>query len=1215
MFDALNINTDFQDKYRHLTKYKKLIVLAKIDGTNWYDISDYALEFRVLNRIEVVNSPAVDAAVLKVKNVNNCFTPTQYNDVFDPSQGKFNGTIEDDYLNKVWEVKAYIEVHACDFYRYGIALPENSTAYWRCSLVDVVNGIIPEGYTEGEDNKILIPVFWGWKPAEAIKEKHKTAQIELKDLLWIATQKKPDNPLLYAGYTPDEILNDIFTNRLGFDSSYLDLQELTTIWEVYIADNNKTWWNIIQEIVNATGGKITCSPDGKIKFRTRIENYSDPSTVLTINEENIKNYNLDKKRQYNKIKVQSEGYEIGTTQEFVVDHELEGDARTIQAGQQATFEFEYTSEYIKNPDNGVYISYAYGSSPIATDEYFTEGQDDGNIRVDEIIVYPDKLVLKITNLASSTDYALTHVKFKAVPIRKKEEINVEKPNQTNEPDSEYSITSFYSDENLLSNIADVVYNETTKAIRFDLQLNEFYPDLYAGNLVNLELTPKGIASGIFLVEQVEHSIEASKFTTRIKVVEWGSITFNIGDKTITKPIISDYIQKSDTEHRIEILENNVSDIQEQVDTIDDLTSYLDGVEPSTPSGLSLSTINENGVSFITASWAANTETDLLGYELAWSYDNTNWNYITTADTLVKFPVAGNITVYVKVRAYDAESKKSNWSSTENITSAKDEVPPDIPTGLTATGLFQTIMVKWNANSEEDFSHYVLEYDTVDTFDNEPQQITLNATSTVIKDLSVNTTYYFRIKAVDTSGNESDWNADNPPVSASTAKIDDENYLDYLAIKDCIIHNGKIDTAWISELNAGVITAGILQGTSGTTKFDLDNDLISIDNGNVKIGKDAISSGVHGILVQNGNIKLQGANSITTIDLTEDKITVGSNVIIGKDALGTGRNGILVNNGDIQITGGVLTGANGTTEIDLDNDKITVGTDLVKIGKEVATKFVDKIEILVDVTSSTGFSDAHIYASLDNSNWIDLGSTSDLDGNKTQVNLFNYVAYGQTIYLKVEEMEAGEAEDGDIDVYVDDALFDTYHYEVDADTNPSQVFTITLPDEKNDGIEINSGVLNVPNIVMNTDGGKIIFKDSYWELKDKQQFFGDSQYLANVFENVYFGDSISLYTSNEDYDLIPNGVGIELTPANRATARIIADRDSALLHIGFIDPIEEDIDVRVIVDAVDEVVKTVGYGLVVPLVSTTPPAIRGLIYFNTSDNKFYGYNGSSWVVLG
>ena len=37
-------------------------------------------------------------------------------------------------------------------------------------------------------------------------------------------------------------------------------------------------------------------------------------------------------------------------------------------------------------------------------------------------------------------------------------------------------------------------------------------------------------------------------------------------------------------------------------------------------------------------------------------------------------------------------------------------------------------------------------------------------------------------------------------------------------------------------------------------------------------------------------------------------------------------------------------------------------------------------------------------------------------------------------------------------------------------------------------------------------------------------------------------------------------------------------------------------------------------VVVPSFATDPTAVSGRIYFNTADNKFYGYNGSAWVRL-
>lgn len=903
MIAAVNINPGYLTQTRDLTRYKKILFYAKIDGVNWYDLSDYVLKVRTNNRIELLETPAIDTAVVTVRNEDNAFTPTQYNDIFDPSLGKLNGTIDNDYLNKVWEVKIEVEV-------------DNGTTTTQ------------------------VPIFYGWKPANAITERHKTADIELKDLLWITTQKKPTNPLLYANYTPDQIINDILINRIGLDVSYLDLQALTTPWEVFIADNTKTWWQILQEITKATGGKLTCTPDGKIAFRTRIENYADPAPAITITEDNIKNYNINTKRQFNQIKIQSQGYEIGTTPEYVIDHELQGDASIVKAGTQGTFELEYTSEYIKDPDTYVYISYYLNDTPIATDRQFSAGYDDGNIRLDELTAYPDKLILKITNLSSTVDYRITHIKFSAIPIKKKSELTVTKPNQTGQPDAELSLTSYYSSEALLSNVSDALYNETTKTIKFVLQLNEFYPELFAGNLISLQLAPKGISSGTFLINGVEHELEAQKFRTSISITEWGNVIFDIADKQVSKVTPSEVAQQPPEQTQLETIQQQVQDLQTQVQTVDDRTNYLDGLAPATPTGLALATINENGLSFITASWNANTEADLIGYELAWSYDGINWNYITTTDTSVQFEVLGNMTVYVKVQSYDAEGKKSGWSTVQSITSAKDTTPPAIPTGLTATGLFQTIMVKWNKNTETDFDHYVLEYDTSDTFP-APKQIVTSSNYATLKELTVNTIYYIRIKAVDKSGNESDWSI---TVSVSTVKIDNENYYDYAAIKDAIIHNGYIDSAWISELDAGLIKSGyidanrIAAGSITADKLSIlpafsvpagtiaywTNSLVDEINSIVPEGlttinlaptitltpENAPEGSIVGDLLAGNKIyagkSIQVGNKVFIENTSSDKglirINSGSvNVVkIGESALDDGSDGIAIFNGKLQI---------------------------------------------------------------------------------------------------------------------------------------------------------------------------------------------------------------------------------------------------------------------------------------------------------------------------
>ncbi|WP_129408094.1 hypothetical protein [Marinitoga lauensis] len=336
MFEPLSIDQSYLQYIRDATRYKKILFYAKIDGTNWYDLSDYVQQVKTTNRIQLLSKPVFDEAKIIVANLNNEFTPTQYNDVFDVSVGKINGTVSDDYLNKIWEVKI---------------------------LVQVTNGVTTTD----------IPIFYGWKPAHGIKEKHKKAEIQIKDLLWITSQKTLENPLLYTAMTPDAIIADLL-NRAGISSSYHDLQALTTAFDVFLAKEDRTIWSVIQEIVNATQGRISVSPEGKIKYRTRIENFVEPATALSIDENNFANYEITKEKKYNRFVVESEGYEIGTANtELLIDTELQGDNAIIKASEQGTFELEYTSDYGKDFDTYVTLTVKNGDVIVDDKGSFAQG--------------------------------------------------------------------------------------------------------------------------------------------------------------------------------------------------------------------------------------------------------------------------------------------------------------------------------------------------------------------------------------------------------------------------------------------------------------------------------------------------------------------------------------------------------------------------------------------------------------------------------------------------------------------------------------------------------------------------------------------------------------------------------------------------------------------------------------------------------------------------
>ncbi|AEX84788.1 Tail fiber protein [Marinitoga phage MPV1] len=930
MFEPLSIDQSYLQYIRDPTRYKKILFYAKIDGQNWYDLSNYVQKITTTNRIQLLSKPAFDEAKITVANLNNEFTPTQYNDTFDPVNGKINGTVNDNYLNKIWEVKILVRV-------------DNGTSH------------------------IDVPIFYGWKLQQGIAEKHKKAEIAIKDLLWITSQKKLEYPLLYTAMKPNEIIADLLT-RAGIDSSYHDFQSLTTTFDVFIAGQDKTYWQVIQEIVNATQGRLSVSPEGKVKYRTRIENFTEPATALNIDENNFANYELTKDKKYNRIVVESEGYEIGATNtELLIDTKLQGDNAIISAGKQATFELEYTSDYGKDFDTYVTLTVYEGDTIVEDKGSFQQGDDNGLIRVDELTAYPEKLVLKITNLSSSVDYRIDYVGFKGRPIKKISLDNVVLPNTTNEPDSELKIKSYYSNQSMLSNIADVAQSNSEKEIHFNLRMNEFYPDIYAGNLIDVSLAPKGIANGIFIINKVNHKLTPSKFETVIDITEWKNIAFDINNKIITKSIKSDAVVKPPEQTQIEEIQGQVQALQTQTDEVDNRTSYLDGKAPATPLNLSLTTINENGLSFIKASWDANTESDLIGYEFAWGYDGIHWDNQIISDTLIKIEVTGNKTIYAKVRALDAEGKKSNWSSVKNITSAKDETPPAVPTGLTATGLFQKIQVSWNANSEEDFKEYELQVATDSEFTQNVITIKVSATQFTYAG-NTNTTYYFRIRAIDESGNISNWSAS---VSATTAKVYDED-LESQRLNDAEANIAQ-NQADINTLNNTTIPNLQTDITNNQNEIDnLNNNVIPDLNDKLSYKALALPAGAiaywtNSLLDEINNLKPVGydyVNLDSIIQVVEDNIPNGTitETKIADDSISTPKLKANSISSDKIIAGAITT------------EKIATGA---VTANEIAANSISAIHIQTDAITSDKISAGAITADKIASNAI---TTDKLDAN-------------------------------------------------------------------------------------------------------------------------------------------------------------------------------------------------------------------------------------------
>ena len=184
----------------------------------------------------------------------------------------------------------------------------------------------------------------------------------------------------------------------------------------------------------------------------------------------------------------------------------------------------------------------------------------------------------------------------------------------------------------------------------------------------------------------------------------------------------------------------------------------DTTPPAAPSGL-VATAGDGKVDLV---WAANSETDLAGYNVYRSssaggtYAQVNTALVASNGWEDTGLVNGN-TYYYVVRAEDTST---NESSNSNEASAMpeapvDTTPPAAPSGLVATPGDGKVDLAWGANSETDLAGYNV-YRSSSAGGTYAQVNTALVASNGWEDTGLvnGNTYYYVVRAEDTSTNES-----------------------------------------------------------------------------------------------------------------------------------------------------------------------------------------------------------------------------------------------------------------------------------------------------------------------------------------------------------------------------------------------------------------------------------------------------------------------------
>ncbi|MCM3411223.1 phage tail spike protein [Metabacillus litoralis] len=234
--------------------------------------------------------------------------------------------------------------------------------------------------------------------------------------------------------------------------------------------------------------------------------------------------------------------------------------------------------------------------------------------------------------------------------------------------------------------------------------------------------------------------------------------------------------------------------------------------------------------------------------------------------------------------------------------------PSIPTGFKATGLFKTIMVKWDFVADSYIAAYEVYGSQTSGFTPSSSNLIWRGKSGGFNhDAATNQSFYYKLRAVNTHGTASDYTSQ---ITAKTVQVDAADIIPQVITNELIAENAMIDWGKIanveitnamivnidaSKIKAGIISSVDFMSASITTPF------------NIYIG----STAYPGMKVYNGSMHLyvngssyaffshNGGSSIN------GKLTVGS---LQSDGGITGYSASISNG----LTAGGTTYLNGTT---------------------------------------------------------------------------------------------------------------------------------------------------------------------------------------------------------------------------------------------------------------------------------------------------------------
>ena len=294
---------------------------------------------------------------------------------------------------------------------------------------------------------------------------------------------------------------------------------------------------------------------------------------------------------------------------------------------------------------------------------------------------------------------------------------------------------------------------------------------------------------------------------------------------------------------------------------------VDGTPPAAPTGVTVTSALDTsdasgGRAYIDVSWTGVADTDLQNYSVRYS-TGTDWAYIDVPEGVTSARINAlrpNTNYNVAVAAVDYSGNSSAYTNagTYPILTAKDTTAPAAPIGVTVGAGVTTMTVAWTENTENDVKNgvgtYEVQLDTVNTF-NSGNLLTKQNSGTIVafSNLTANTTYYTRVRAIDATGNAGSYSSivsgtpryvANGDIQAGT--INGDRITAATLSGDRVIANTldantiKANTTFSQNLTVGSTftmgTSGIMQSanySAGVAGWRLTNNTLEINQGTIK----------------------------------------------------------------------------------------------------------------------------------------------------------------------------------------------------------------------------------------------------------------------------------------------------------------------------------------------------------------------------------------------